>query len=57
MTTDDELLEGGPEDVCATCGHAEGKHIMRDHELAGRTVRIVFCEGCNAECHFVPSHD
>ncbi len=55
MTTDDtDLLEGGPEDPCATCGHAESTHITRDHELEGRTVRLGYCEECDDEHDFVP---
>lgn len=56
MTTDDiDTLEGAPDEICASCGHAESAHIQRDHELAGRTVRRIYCEMCDDEHDFLPS--
>ncbi len=58
MTTDnDELLEGGPEQICAQCGHAESAHLHRDHELPGQTVQQTYCEMCDDEHDFVPAPD
>jgi MinD superfamily P-loop ATPase len=45
---------GGPDNPCATCGHAGRAHIVREIEEAGKTVRETYCEGCGALCEFVP---
>ena len=56
MTTDEnDVLDGAPDEICATCGHAESAHILRDHELTGRTVRLVYCEMCDDQHDFLPA--
>lgn len=58
MTTDpEEILEGGPEGICAFCGHEESLHEFQDIELPGRTVARYICTGCDEEHEFVPSPD
>lgn len=50
----DDLLEGGPDRRCATCGHEGASHRVLETELPGATVIETFCEECDALCDFVP---
>lgn len=58
MTTDEILPEledfGAPERPCRRCGHGDAAHTLQDFELAGQTVRRIYCEPCEDWHDFEP---
>ena len=56
-TNDIDDDRGSPDLICGTCGHASGDHLMREIEVAGNTIREMYCESCDARCEFIPEPD
>lgn len=53
----EEILtdDGAPDAPCSRCGHEGHRHLVREIEDAGTTVRETYCEDCEALCEFIPA--
>ena len=58
MTTEHVVDEQPPVvRACGQCGHVEDDHVEEEIELAGVTVRRVYCEPCESWHEFVIGDD